>query len=216
MHVDVGIAPRTDKAGPPGDSSMQIAIIGPGVGPGMTDALRRAGNQVTFGVTTPDPAQPDQVPIAHAAVLASMVILATPLARDYAQSFDDIRQTLGSMGDLAGKILIDATNPLGQAALGISIGLHTSVAEEIASMAKGARVYKTFTRTGFEKAVDSSVDDTVMLVVGDDPQGKAAVLSLVAVLGFEAADGGPLVTARMLEGYGMGFGELAFAFLPRA
>jgi predicted dinucleotide-binding enzyme len=97
------------------------------------------------------------------------------------------------------------------------VGYHTSVAEEIASRACGARVFKTFTLTGFENTADAGVDATrpVMLVVGNDAEGKAAVLSLVADLGFNATDAGVLQTARILEGYGMGLGEISFLMLSR-
>ena len=43
----------------------------------------------------------------------------------------------------------------------------------------------------------------VMFVAGDDETGKPAVLRLVASLGFEAVDAGPLPIARLLEPYGM-------------
>jgi 8-hydroxy-5-deazaflavin:NADPH oxidoreductase len=42
-----------------------------------------------------------------------------------------------------------------------------------------------------------------MFVAGDDDAKKPAVLSLVASLGFEAVDAGPLRNARHLEAYGM-------------
>jgi len=39
----------------------------------------------------------------------------------------------------------------------------------------------------------------VMFVAGDEPEGKAIVLGLVAELGFEAVDAGGLAAARWLE-----------------
>ncbi len=38
-----------------------------------------------------------------------------------------------------------------------------------------------------------------MFVAGDDPNSKKIVMGLVDVLGFEAADAGPLANARLLE-----------------
>jgi predicted dinucleotide-binding enzyme len=66
----------------------------------------------------------------------------------------------------------------------------------------------------------------VMFVCGDDAAAKPAVLELVAELGFEAVDAGPLKVARLLEPLAMlwlhlatnqGLGrEIAFALLRRA
>jgi len=42
----------------------------------------------------------------------------------------------------------------------------------------------------------------VMLIAGDDPSKKPVVMSLVAKLGFEPVDAGPLRIARLLEPYG--------------
>jgi hypothetical protein len=42
-----------------------------------------------------------------------------------------------------------------------------------------------------------------MFVAGDDASRKPVVLSLIAKLGFEAIDAGPLRSARLLEAYGM-------------
>jgi 8-hydroxy-5-deazaflavin:NADPH oxidoreductase len=42
-----------------------------------------------------------------------------------------------------------------------------------------------------------------MFVAGDDVPRKPVVMSLIAKLGFEAIDAGPLRIARLLEAYGM-------------
>ncbi len=43
----------------------------------------------------------------------------------------------------------------------------------------------------------------MMLVAGDDAMKKPAVMTLVAKLGFEPVDAGPLKNARLLEPFGM-------------
>ena len=43
----------------------------------------------------------------------------------------------------------------------------------------------------------------VMFVAGDDPSKKPVVISLIAKLGFDPVDAGPLRIARLLEAYGM-------------
>ena len=43
----------------------------------------------------------------------------------------------------------------------------------------------------------------VMFAAGDDPAAKALALKLVADLGFDAIDAGPLKAARLLEPFAM-------------
>ena len=112
-----------------------------------------------------------------------------------------------SLGNLAGKIVIDCTNPLGMAAGGLQLvlGFNTSAGERVASWAPGAFVFKTLNTTGagnMAKAADYPIPP-VMLVAGDDAGKKPKVMELVAKLGFEAADAGPLKNARLLEPFAM-------------
>jgi predicted dinucleotide-binding enzyme len=79
-------------------------------------------------------------PVADALGSASVIILATPSVRDDA----GIRALAASLGDVSGKVVIDATNPLGS--FGESLngwgGDGTSGGEVLASALPGARVYK--------------------------------------------------------------------------
>jgi len=126
---------------------------------------------------------------------AQAVVLATPFAANAA--------AIASAGDLAGKILIDVTNPI-NADLSLAVGFDTSGAEEVAKLAPRARVYKAMNQVGFEIMANPAFASgkPVMFVAGDDPAGKQMVLGLVAALGFEAVDAGPLAVARLLEPYG--------------
>jgi predicted dinucleotide-binding enzyme len=75
----------------------------------------------------------------------------------------------------------------------------------VAVWAKRAAVFKTLNQTGAENMETASVYPIrpVMFVAGDDEAKKPVVLLLVASLGFEAVDAGPLRNARLLEAYGM-------------
>jgi predicted dinucleotide-binding enzyme len=112
------------------------------------------------------------------------------------------------MGDLAGKIVIDCTNPLRMGATGLEleIGHSTSGGERVAGWAQGASVFKTLNQTGFEIMGDAEAfgpPAPVMFVAGDDEAAKPRVMDLVRDLGFEAVDAGPLTGARLLEGIAM-------------
>ncbi len=184
---------------------MRIAIIGSGnVGTALATALRRAGHEVIFGVRAPDPADPAENSIAEAAASAEVVILAIP--------FEAVADTVRAADGFAGKVVIDATNPLGMidGKLELTMGFQTSGAEQIAALAPRAHIFKSFNQTGFENMADPAVYSPrpVMFVAGDDSRGKAKALALVADAGFEPVDAGGLRAARLLEPFGMLWIEL--------
>src|SRR6516165_5682302 len=74
---------------------------------------------------------------------ADAIVLAVP--------FDAVGDALAAAGDLAGRVLIDVTNPLrmGAAGLELSLGFDRSAAEHVASLAPGAAVFKTLNQVGF-------------------------------------------------------------------
>ncbi len=183
---------------------MKIAIIGAGnVGGTLGKRWAAAGNDVLFGVR--DPAREKYQSLvtqtggravlatnAHAAQAAQVIVLATPWTTTEA--------ALAQCGSLAGKVIIDATNPLG-ADLNLTVGLNDSGGEQVARWAKEAKVVKAFNSTGFNVMDDPVLDDrhAVMFVAGDDAAAKGIVLDLASAIGFEGIDAGPLKMARLLE-----------------
>ena len=183
---------------------MKIAIIGAGnVGGTLGKRWAGAGHEVLFGVR--DPAREKYQSLVtqtggrarlasneEAAAEAQAIVLATPWTTTEA--------ALTACGDLAGKIIIDATNPLG-ADLNLGVGLSDSGGEQVARWAPGARVVKAFNSTGFNVMDDPLLDGrhAVMFIAGDDQAAKGVVLDLASAIGFEAIDAGPLKIARLLE-----------------
>lgn len=199
---------------------MRIAIIGKGaVGAALGRGWTKAGHGVVYGVRRP--AGADETTAADAAAGADVVVLATP--------WTAVDAALAAIGDLRGKILIDCTNPLEMrdGRLRLAVGHDASGGEAVAARAPGAFVFKTLNQTGAETLGDAGAYDPrpVMFVAGDDADRKAVVVGLVDDLGFDAADAGPLVNARLLEPLAMlwidqalarGAGRhFAFARLPR-
>jgi 8-hydroxy-5-deazaflavin:NADPH oxidoreductase len=185
---------------------MRVAIVGAGkVGLALGGALKRAGYDVVFGVRTPDAGLPEQMSIMTAVGKADVVILAVP--------FGAVADVAAAAGGLAGKVVIDVTNPLGMTpdGLGLTKGFATSGAEEIAALMPAARLYKAFNQTGLENLGDARGYDKrpVMFVAGDDPSGKPLATRLVEDAGFEAIDVGGLRAARLLEPLAMLWIELA-------
>jgi predicted dinucleotide-binding enzyme len=141
----------------------------------------------------------------QAAAFAQFIVLTTP--------WNAAEAAIRSMGDLNGKIILDATNPLvmGPDGLGLEIGHSISAGEKVHGWAKGASVFKTLNTTGFGNMADPIFRGvkSVMFVAGDDAVNKAKVIELVASLGFVAVDAGPLQNARLLEAHAMLWIELA-------
>lgn len=184
---------------------MKIAIIGAGhVGSTLGKAWAAKGHEIVFGVRDPKGAKAQDAlkaagPKARAATpkdaasAAEVVLLATP----WASTQDAVR----SASDLAGKVVIDATNPLKPDMSGLAIGFTTSAGEEVARWAKGAKVVKCFNTVGAEHMGNPRIagQSASMFLCGDDAAAKKTVAKLAADIGFDPVDAGPLTQARLLE-----------------
>jgi 8-hydroxy-5-deazaflavin:NADPH oxidoreductase len=185
---------------------MRIAVIGAGsVGATLGQAWLKHGEDVVWGLRNPADPKYSALPRerikapAEAAKTAEVVVIATP--------WSATESAVKGLGSLAGKIVIDCTNPLGMGPDGLQLvlGFDTSAGEQVASWAPGAFVFKSLNTTGannMAKAADYPVKP-MMPVAGDDAGKKPAVMQLVAALGFEPVDAGPLKSARLLEPFGM-------------
>ena len=199
---------------------MKLGIIGAGnVGGTLGTAwAQKAGHDIFFGVTNPQSDKTQALlrglggkaragTAAQAAAFGDMIVLTVP--------WTAVEAAIRSMGDLAGKIILDATNPLtrGPDGIGLAIGHSTSAGEKVQEWAKGASVFKTLNTTGFGNMANPVYGGvkSVMFVAGDDVANKPKVINLVGDLGFEVIDAGPLRNARLLEAHAMLWIDLALA-----
>ena len=114
------------------------------------------------------------------------------------------QEAVQSCGDLAGQVIIDATNPLSPDFSTLEVGLTSSGAEQVAGWAPGARVCKAMNQIGAPMMDRPQLAGTpVMFVCGDDDQAKSVTAGLVGELGFETVDAGDLTLARLLEPYAL-------------
>lgn len=197
---------------------MKIAIIGAGnVGGTLGTAwAQKAGHDILFGARDPSGEKTGAIvqklggkaramPPAEAAAAGDFIVLTTPWPATEA--------AIRSLGNLSGKIVLDATNPLamGPDGLGLEIGHSTSAGEKVQGWAAGASVFKTLNTTGFGNMADPVYHGmkSVMFVAGDDAANKPKVIELVSSLGFDVIDAGPLRNARLLEAHAMLWIELA-------
>lgn len=132
---------------------------------------------------------------AEAALTAEIILLAVP--------YESVADALAECGDLTGKIVIDATNPLrfADGRLSLTVGFETSGAEKIAALVSGAKVVKCFNQTGFGNMAEPRYTNgkSVMFVCGDDRAANEIVRQFAESIGFETVAAGNLESARLLE-----------------
>jgi 8-hydroxy-5-deazaflavin:NADPH oxidoreductase len=183
---------------------MRIAVIGSGnVGSALGSRWAAKGHTVVYGVRAPAAAKVDAVvrlapgataaTVADAARSADVVVLTTP--------WPATRDAVNEAGNLAGKIVIDCTNPLKADLSGLEVGHTDSAGEQVARWARGASVFKAFNSTGAPNMAsqDGYPAKPVMFFCGDDAARRPIVRQLVEDVGFEAVDAGGIESARLLE-----------------
>ncbi|MGA7416835.1 MAG: NAD(P)-binding domain-containing protein [Acidimicrobiales bacterium] len=129
-------------------------------------------------------------PVGEIVVLAVPYASAVPVVAHYGDA-------------LAGKVIVDITNPFNTEGTGLVTSDGTSIAQEIAKAAPAsAHVVKAFnTIFGHVLAQDGRNMDA--LFAGDDAQAKASMSAFIASLGLRPLDAGGLEMARWLEGAGL-------------
>lgn len=178
---------------------MRIAIVGAGnVGKALGEGFARSGHQVTYIGRETSAAER-----AKRAEEAEAVVLSVPA--------DQAKAAVAGL-ELAGKIVVDCTNPLKADLSGLTTGPDSSACEQLAAALPGAHVVKAFNTVGFDIMRNPVFGDrhVVMLVAGDDAAAKERVMALARDLGFDPLDAGPLAAARLLEPFAMLWISLAY------
>jgi predicted dinucleotide-binding enzyme len=207
---------------------MKVTVIGTGnMGSGFVKQFTAAGHQVQ--VVGRDAARAEDLARRYGARAVAPAAAADADAIVVATGFADAATALQSVGSLAGKVVIDVTNPLTADYMGLTIGHTTSAAEEIAKAVPGARVVKAF-NTVFASVLAEGPDlhgsKVPVFVAGDDVAARDMAARLANSAGFDVIDAGALKNARYLEplaglniylGYGAGLGtSIAPTFLRNA
>jgi len=127
-----------------------------------------------------------------AAPAGDIVILAVP----YASAAPVVSQ----YGDaLAGKIIVDISNPFNAGATGLATLDGTSIAQQVAKAAPAsARVVKAFNVLFGQVLARGGPLDVFM--AGDDAQAKASMSAFIQSMGLRPLDVGDLAMAHWLEG----------------
>jgi len=133
-------------------------------------------------------------------VTGDIVILAVP--------YPALADVIAVHGEsLAGRIVVDITNPLDfQTFDSLTVPADSSAAAELAAALPQSRVLKAFNTT-FAGTVGSL--PTTVLIAGDDTEAKALLEDVITSAGLQAIDAGSLRRARELEA--IGFLQLTLA-----
>lgn len=182
---------------------MRIAVLGTGtVGEHLATGLARHGHDVTVGTREPRElpgwAADLEVAALPDAAAASELVLLCVKGTAAVEAVE-----LADPPNLAGKVLIDVTNPLVAGPGGVTDVRGTpgnSNAERIQLAAPDARVVKCWNTVTASQMIDPRYDPPAeMLICGDDEEAKATVADLLEEVGWPALDVGPLRDAYYLE-----------------
>lgn len=186
-----------------------VAILGTGVvGVALAKGFIAAGHKVIFGTRTPAGEKassalaevPGATAASHsqAASAADLAVVALP--------WSAVAGTLsaGMASALAGKVVIDATNPLdfpGGVPV-LAVGHTDSAGEAVQRLLPGARVVKAFNIITAGKMVRPHFDDgqADMFIAGNDEQAKGTVAEILRQFGWRGPiDLGGIEQSRLLE-----------------
>lgn len=193
---------------------MNVTLIGAGnMGRGIGYRLMAGGHTVTLIDSNPEEAEKlakelrgvaqngaiAQTATLDSAALGDVVILAV-----WYTAGKQIVEQLGER--LAGKTVVDISNPLNSTYDGLSISGDTSWPEELVKVASSnAHFVKAFNTTfaGTLVAGNAAGQTLDVFIAGDDADAKLAVKKLVSDGGLVPVDVGPLHRSRQLEGLGL-------------
>ena len=116
--------------------------------------------------------------------------------------YDGVVPVVVEYGDaLAGKVVVDISNPFNATFDGLAHSGETSVAQEVAKVAPAdTDVVKTF-NTIFRNVLENGRPD--VFIAGDSAQAKADVAAFIESIGLRPLDVGGLKMAHWLEGAGL-------------
>jgi 8-hydroxy-5-deazaflavin:NADPH oxidoreductase len=188
---------------------MHITLIGTGnMARGLGSRVLAGGHALT--VVGKDAQRAEAV----AADLAGQGAVATAVASDpiegdvvvLAVYYPDARHAVKQYAEqLAGKVVVDITNPVNETLDGLVVPPDGSATDELAGLAPDARFVKAFNTTFAGPLTQGEVAGQTLdvLIAGDDDDAKARVAALARDGGLNPIDVGPQARARELEATGL-------------
>ena len=185
---------------------MDLTIIGSGnMARGIGSRALAGGHGVTVVAKDEEHAQEARKAIGESA----QVVVGGPVEGDVvvlAVYYPDAREAVEQhAGELAGKAVVDVTNPVNERLDGLVVPPDGSATGELAKLAPEGRFVKAFNTT-FARTLDSgevSGQPLDVLIAGDDEDSKQTVATLARDGGLNPIDVGSLSRARELEALGL-------------
>jgi len=188
----------------------KVGVLGSGVvGQTLADGFLRHGHEVMRGSREPDKlaswksgagSKASVGTFAQATAFGEMVVLAVK------GTAAEEAVTLSGINALAGKIVLDTTNPIADAppvhgVLSYFTGPNESLMERLQKKAPAARFVKVFSSVGsaFMVNPDFGGIKPTMFICGNDAAAKAEVARLLDQFGWETEDMGSAEGARAIE-----------------
>jgi predicted dinucleotide-binding enzyme len=197
---------------------MKIGILGSGLMGGKLGILfSRAGHDVVFSYARSEQKLKRLAREANGTARAGTpaeavsdadaVLLAVHWLR-----MDDV---LNQAGNLSGKVVVNCSLPMNADDSGLVIGHVSSGAEEIAKKVRRAKIVSAFGTVPSEVffgvfEATRKKERPSMAYCGDDESAKKIAAKLIADVGFEPVDAGPLRIARYMEPFALLMGRLAY------
>jgi NADPH-dependent F420 reductase len=167
----------------------QVSILGTGtMGSAIAGIVENGGNTVQL-LGSSDTDTP---------VVGDIVVLAVP--------YPSVSEVLAQRAEqLAGKVVVDITNPLNVETFdSLAVPADSSATAQVAAALPNSRVVKAF-NTNFAATLASGTiggQPTTVLIAGDDVDAKSRLTEVVTAGGLRAIDAGGLRRARELEALG--------------
>jgi len=173
-----------------------VSILGTGnMGTAIAGIVEKGGNTVQV-LGSEDTAQ---------TVTGEIVVLAVP--------YPAVQEILAQRADqLAGKIIVDITNPLNFETFdSLTVPADSSATAEIQAALPNSSVVKAFNTTFAATLAAGEIagQPTTVLIAGDDADAKSRLAEVITAGGLRAIDAGSLRRARELEA--KGFLQIALA-----
>ena len=182
-----------------------VAVIGTGnVGMAIGTEMAGLGHKVIYGSRSPlsiktldlvsktGNGASAALPV-EAAADADVVVLAVP---------GMVTGTVAkNLGDLSGKLIIDATNPLDVIGEGpqFDYGVPTSNGQIVQALHPDAHVVKAFNTITWQQMIDPGRPKPVMPLAGNSAEAKSRVAGWVQAMGIDTVDIGGIQHARVTE-----------------
>ena len=185
--------------------SPEIGVLGTGLmGTRLAAMFARAGRKVVLGSRDPDKAAAivEELGLPTLAAGRNGDALEAPAIIPAIAIRDGLLDVLNChCRTLAGKLLIDISNPFNADYSDFLTPWDTSSAEEIQRQFPQARVIGAFKNVFWEVFDHPRFGDGLsdVLVTGDDSKAKAEFLALAEATPFRYLDAGPLINSRTIE-----------------